>query len=162
MEERPDREHLLQKIVAVSGFLFALLILPVAQFVLVNGRANQAEKGNVAGVSTDETITRGSVATDPATCTTDKQKQLTDLQSWLTNRMVALDRDYKASVQPYQAALPLVTGNDIQAEKAALNQLIADETTKYNTDKAQITAAVDKQTKEFSAIDCGETPTAGQ
>jgi peptidoglycan hydrolase CwlO-like protein len=153
--EDDKREHLLQKVVAVSGFLFALLILPIAQFALVNGRP--AEEGTVAGVSTDETVTQASIE-DPTACLEDKQQKLTELQEWLSGRLIALDRSYTAVVAPYQAALPVVTG-DVEAEQRALNELIAKETAKYDAEKAQIVAAVDAQVKEQSSRDCGVATT---
>jgi hypothetical protein len=148
-----DREHLLQKVVAVSGFVFALLILPVAQYLLVHG--GQPEQGAVAGVSTEESVINSNVpALDPVACQADKEAQLAELQEWNDGRMAALDRDFAAAVKPYQDAITLVTGENVAAEQEALGRLIADETTNYETKKNQILAAVDKRVKEISSTDC--------
>jgi hypothetical protein len=153
-----DREHLLQKVVAVSGFVFALLILPVAQYVLVHGGQQPAEQGTVAG---DTTITNADLPSDPAACTAKKSQDLKDLQAWQDNRLAALDRDYKTAVDPYKAAIPVVTG-DVVKEQASLQSLIDDETRKYTAKKTAITTAVDKQITALSAQNCGPvaSPTA--
>lgn len=158
-----DREHVLQKVVAVSGFLFALLILPVAQYFLVNSQQQPAkqDQGTVAGVSTDTTITNASV-TDPTACNAQKSQDLADLQRFYTGEIAALDRKYNPLIQSYQTALSQTAADD-QANRAALQKLIDDEQQQYATDKAPIQIAVDKQTKEISSRDCGTataTPTA--
>ncbi|HSI20986.1 MAG TPA: hypothetical protein VLA04_04810 [Verrucomicrobiae bacterium] len=153
-----DREHLLQKVVAVSGFLFALLILPIAQYMLVNGREGVAEKGAVAGVSTGETVLGSVVADDPVACQATKEKDLRELQEWSDSRLLALQRDYNAAIAPYEQAIPLVTGQNVEQERGALSKLIAGETVSYNAKKEQIAAAVDGKVSEISRVDCGTVP----
>jgi hypothetical protein len=149
-----DREHLLQKIVAGSGFLFALLILPIAQYYLVNSPETPKEQGTVAGVSTDKTVTEA-VVQDSTACTEQKSKDLSDLQVWQDGRIAALTRELDAAVQPYQQAIEVVTGENVEAEKAALTKLIADEQQAFEAKRNQIVAVVDAKVKELSTKDCG-------
>lgn len=156
-----DREHFLQKVVAASGFLFALLILPVAQYLLLDGqnRAEQTEQGSVAGVSTEEQIIRGNIPQDnPLQCLEAKRQELTNLQEWSTGRLAALQREYEAAITPYQQAIPVLTGDNVDAERAALQGLIADEAAAYSARRDQIVAAVDARVKEVSALECGTVP----
>lgn len=158
-----DREHLLHKVVAVSGFVFALLILPVAQYFITNGREQaKQETGTVAGVSTDTNITKGAVVQDPATCEQNKEKDLADLQVWYDGRLTALNRDHDAAIKPYQEAIPLITGDNAETEKASLQKLIDEETATYSTKRDQIASAVDSQTKEISSRICATPVPAAQ
>jgi hypothetical protein len=154
-----DREHLLQKVVAASGFLFALLILPIAHYTLVNGvTEGQQDQGEVAGATTDESVLRSSVAADPLACRSEQEQELRELQNWQDGRLIALRRNYDAAVQPYQAALPLLTGENIEAERLALTRLINDETSKFEVQRNQILAAVEARGKEISSRACGTVP----
>jgi len=146
-----DREHVLQKIVAVSGFVFALLILPVSQYIITNSRDQAKEQGNVAGVSTDTTITQASITQASATCSQKKEKDLADLQLFLDGKMTALAREYDAQSAAYKAALPL---EQDPAGKAALQKLIDEETASYLAKKDQVTLAVDSETKQISSEAC--------
>lgn len=155
-----DREHLLQKIVAVTGFLFALLILPVAQYFLVGGhQAAQSEQGTVAGVSTDKTVTNADVPSDPAACSAKRTQDLADLQKFYDGEVLALQRKHQA-LQMYksaQASLPTDATADV---KDSFVQLVATEQASYDKDLAPIKAAVDAQTKAISSEDCSVTATA--
>jgi hypothetical protein len=150
-----DREHRLHKVVAVSGFLFALLILPVAQFILKDGRElAQRESGSVAGVSTDTSVTNASVI-DPVTCSATREQELKELQAWSEVRIGVLDREYATTVAPYEAAIPVLTGDTVATEKQALEGLISEAQQSYETKRDQVVTAVDAQVKEISSRDCG-------
>jgi hypothetical protein len=124
-EEYPEelqKEYLLHKIVAVSGFLFALLVLPVVQHVLVasreaaqpSGIAGQSapENGEVAGVSTEsqaaavaeEQALQGSRPAvqryaSVAACLEDQEAQLKQLEQWGNNVKLRALEKYLASTQ---------------------------------------------------------------
>jgi hypothetical protein len=154
-----DREHLLQKIVATSGFLFALLVLPIAQYLLINGEAGgHPEQGQVAGVTTDESLLRGSVPSDPTACRADQEKELRELRVWQDGRLLALQREYETAIEPYQAALPVLSGSSIETERQALQRLINDETRSFEAKRDQIITAVERQAKEISARPCETVP----
>jgi hypothetical protein len=153
-----DREHVLQKVVAVSGFLFALLVLPVAQYLLVNGQQQApTEQGTVAGVSTDNTVTTDAVVQDPEACIAQRSQDLADLQRFYDGEIANLNNKHNPLIQGYQAALAQTAATDT-ANIVSLNKLITDEQAAYSKEKAPIQAAVDKQTKEISSRSCGETP----
>ncbi len=156
-----DREHLLQKVVAVSGFLFALLILPVAQYFLVNGRATTStDQGTVAGVSTDTTVTNADVpAVDPAACIAKKTQDLADLQRFYDGEIAALDKKHPALVQE-KDTLAAMTADTPVEQRDALTGVIATEQSEYDAAKAPIQTAVDKEAKRLSGQDCGVVPTA--
>lgn len=152
-----DREHVLQKIVAVTGFLFALLILPVAQYLLVHNQDQPAaqEQGTVAGVSTDNTVTNA-VVTDPAACVAQRTQDLADLQKFYDGELANLSNKHDPLIKGYQTALSQTPTSDT-ANTAALSKLIADEQAAYNAEKAPIQTAVDNEAKNISSRNCGET-----
>jgi len=110
------KELLLHKVVATSAFVFALCILPVAQYLLIgHGAASQrGEQGTVAGVSTDSSITEASVPTPtPATTTVQtcevlQQQKLESLQAQLTNWIASekqLEVKYPQDYSSYESAI---------------------------------------------------------
>lgn len=147
-----EKEHVLHKVVAASAFLFALMILPVAQYLLVNSKA---DNGQVAGVSTDQTITRSNV-TNPVECSQKKDQDLADLTKFEDGKKRALLRDYQTAVQPYQAAQQVLTGTpeQIQTEKAALDKLIDAEYQPYLKKLSDVQTAVDTQRQQINAEVC--------
>jgi len=84
------KEHLLHRIIAASSFVFALCILPVAQYALVGLGENGDGQGAVAGVSTDRTITEqnvpaASASPDPESCSVRDQavaKAQAQISAW--------------------------------------------------------------------------------
>jgi len=151
------KEHLLHKIVATSGFLFALCILPVAQYLLVNG-GKIPSNGSVAGISTDTKVA-AEVPQDQgssASCSAKKQQELSDLATFYNGKKAALLRDYQTAVQPYQAAETVLAGTpeSIAAEKAALDGLINDQNTKYTQNLAAVDAAVKTAQDGIAAESC--------
>lgn len=148
-----DKEHVLHKVVAASAFVFALMILPVAQYLLVGTKPG--ETGQVAGVSTDKTITQQNVQS-PAECEAQKQKDLSDLATFETGKKQALLRTYDAAVAPYTAAEKVLTGTPehIQTEKQALEGLIDAEYQPYLAKLSTVEQAVSKQRDEITARTC--------
>lgn len=148
-----DREHVLHKVVAASAFVFALMILPVAQYLLVGNKT--PETGQVAGVSTDKTVTQQNVLS-PSECEAQKQKDLTDLSTFEAGKKQALLRTYDAAVAPYTAAEQVLTGTPekIQSEKQALESLIDAEYQPYLAKLSTVEQAVSKQRADITARNC--------
>jgi hypothetical protein len=148
-----DKEHVLHKVVAASAFVFALMILPVAQYILVGSKP--AETGQVAGVSTDASVTKQSVLS-PAECVAQQQKDLADLTTFEAGKKQALLRAYETAVAPYKAAQQVLTGTPekIQTEKQALNSLIDVEYQPYLAKLSTVQTAVEKQRADITARTC--------
>lgn len=125
-----EKEHLLHKIVASSAFLFALCILPVAQYFLVTNQLPANSKsapqlGQVAGVSTDKSIIQNDVpAPSPAmpiqnsnyaglSCIQKKNKEMAELTTYDTGYKQHLLSVYETTVAPFQNALkqPVIAKN---------------------------------------------------
>jgi hypothetical protein len=146
------REHTLHKIVAVSGFLFALCVLPIAQHYIV-GSDNAG--GTVAGVSTDTSVTQADVAPSltPEQCAAKQQKDLADIQRFYDGKKQHLYALYQTAVKPYtdtEASATLAP-----ADKEALDSLIADEYKKYTDELAKVDAAVVPVKAAVTATTCG-------
>jgi len=151
-----DREHLLQKIVAVSGFVFALMVLPLAQYLLVNGQSAK-EQGTVAGASTDKTITDTHASlVDPKACVAKQTQDLADLQRFYDGEVANLKRNHP-ELDEYKAAQASLPADASAETKASFVTLIADAQASYDADLAPIQKAVDAETERLSSQDCGAT-----
>ena len=154
-----EKEHFLHKLVASSAFLFALLILPVAQFLLVSGQP-AAQKGDVAGVSTE--APSSSVAPQriltPTECEAQRTKDSTDLANWSQGKKRAMLTTYETAVKPYKDALLVLTGDQatIDEEKSSLNKLIEAEYRPYLEKLAAVDKAVQTQNQEIVGRTCGD------
>jgi hypothetical protein len=157
MTDLKHREDLLHKIIATSGFLFALCILPVAQYYLVTNQLPSGSKadGQVAGVSTDTSITEASVpVTTPVshgTCVAQKNSDLESLLRFERGNLIAYKRDYETALIKDQNSLTLLNAGD--REKLSL-LLFASETKKYNESKVQLEAVLAPQKKAVESRPC--------
>lgn len=155
-----EKENLLHKIVASSAFVFALCILPVAQYLL-GGTGALSEKGTVAGVSTDQSITEQSVAVPspsaaPLSCVDQQKKDLADLDSWMAGKKAAITREYDNAVKPYRDAIPSLQGtpSQISANVTILNQKIADAYAPYDKRLSAAESAVASQKAAIESRSC--------
>ena len=148
-----QKEYLLHKVVAASAFLFALCILPVAQYFLVTNQLS-GENGEVAGVSTDKNITQASIPSED--CQQKKDTDIADLDRYNNGKKIALLRSYEISVEPYRAAIRVLQGTPetVQSETAALNQLIDTEYQPYLKKLSEVESAVESQKKEIESRSC--------
>lgn len=150
-----SREHLLHRLVAGSAFVFALCILPVAQYYLVQSRTSTArnEQGEVAGVSvggSPEAEVLGAVATPepepktPEECEAKEQKDLEDLQRFIDGKKKAMLTEYEVAVQPYRYALSAIDPQapNASAERDELNSLIDAEYQPYLQELATVEQVV--------------------
>lgn len=162
-----EKEYLLHKILAASAFLFALCILPVAQYLLVSNRLEEpgivgVEQGQVAGVSTEDANTTGQVvragvaapinpdeSVEEGTCSPALAEEVAQLERWTTGKKAAMLAAYEASVKPYQEVVPTLRGSAeyIASETAALNRLIDAEYQPYLKKVAEVDRAVESQKK---------------
>lgn len=154
-----EKEHLLHKIVASSAFLFALSILPVAQYFLVtNQLQTQTQSGVVAGASTDKTITQAADVPQitPGTCIQDINADIASLEAWRLNKEKGLDSDYQKAIEPYTAAKSVLTGDptSIAQESGALDMLINDEHQKYLDKIGAVEKAINQQKIDDRANVC--------
>lgn len=154
-----EKEHLLHKVVASSAFLFALLILPVAQFLLVSGQPT-AQQGEVAGVSTEApsvSVAPQRVLT-PAECEAKRTTDLADLEKWDEGKKRAMLTTYEAAVKPYKETLAILTGTQesIDTEKESLNRLIEGEYRPYLEKLESVETAVATQRQEIVSRTCGD------
>ena len=152
------KEQLLHKVVATSGFLFALCILPVAQYLLVNG--GTAQNNSVAGISTDTKVV-GDVPqsqTGAANCAAKKQQSLDDITTFYNGKKAALLSAYQAAVKPYQDAEAVLTGTpeSIASEKTALDKLINDQYVPYTQQLAKVDAAVETARNGVTVESCDD------
>lgn len=153
------REHRLHKIVAGSAFLFALCLLPVTQYFLVNGMGGspmaQEETGQVAGVTTERTQ-QSVQGEDLLSCVQRKDKDTADLQLFSEGKKKAMLRDYESAVQPYREAAALLQGapEQVAQERAALEDLIDEEYQAYLSELATVEAAVAGAQQEINSRVC--------
>ena len=151
------REDLLHKIVATSGFLFALCILPVAQYYLVANQLPAGAKieGQVAGVSTDTSITEASVPTPiPAGhqgCEAQRAVDLVNIQRLETGDLIAYKREYEVALTKDQDSLTPLSASDRQKLSTLL---FAAEAKKYEDSKTQLEAALVPQKKSVESRPC--------
>jgi hypothetical protein len=145
-----DRKiKLLHKILAVSGFFCALLILPVAHFFLLDAHVSGTEVGQVEGVSTERPDATSTPSPSPLTCA-EKTQKLADLDTWLTEqKKFELDR-YNSRVVNFQATLPTLQGS----EKDALQKVIDGEQATYQRRVQAASDAVDVQKEETASLPC--------
>jgi hypothetical protein len=166
-----EKEHLLHKIVASSAFLFALCILPVAQYYLVTNQLpanskNAPQIGQVEGVSTDKSIIQNDVpAPSPVmpvqnsnytglSCIQKKNKEIADLTSWDTGYKQHLLSVYETTVAPFQNALKQTIIAQNSEAVASFNQKID---AAYQTYLGKLNAeesAVATQKAEFESVVC--------
>lgn len=147
-EKLLQKERRLHKLVAVSGFLFALCLLPVTQYYLVTYQLNDKQKSELAaqvdsGSASASTVdpNQRQLASEPETnlalpilgstsgvnCSEQRDADLSSLDSWLNSRKVALYRDYQNQVMPYKQAIAGLTGtsSQIDKERAAIDKLVS-------------------------------------
>jgi hypothetical protein len=160
LQEDLAREHFLHRLVAGSAFLFALCILPVAQYFLVGGR--NIEQGQVAGISTEVTpspTVLANISENGATlleCTQKKETDSADLSRFLDGKKKAMLRDYEAAVEPYRYAKTQLVGSgeQVATESASLDKLIDDEYQKYLKQLADVDTAVAAEQKTIEERVC--------
>jgi hypothetical protein len=154
-----EKEHLLHKVVASSAFLFALLILPVAQYLLVSSQP-AVQQGDVAGVSTQapEVSVAPQRVLTPAECEAQRAQDLADLSKWDEGKKRAMLTAYETAVKPYKDAIAVLTGDQatIDQEKYSLNQLIEDEYRPYLERLDSVQKAVATQRQEIVSRTCGD------
>ena len=178
-----EKERKLHKIVAASGFLFVLFMLPLIQYSISSGKAgggssiaqnsqNQdpQENGQVAGASTDESILDES-ATDSNNsnnsndskafasiedCQAKKSKDLADLEKFSNGKKIALKDAYETAVKPYKEALSKIVGTpkNIADERGALDQLISDQYATYLRKLDEVERAVSSQKASIDSLRC--------
>ncbi len=150
-------EHLLHKVVACSAFLFALSVLPLAQYVFVDQvvpTTATSEQGQVAGVST----TRESIPT-ALTCA-EQTTQVADLQKWLEGRRSFILSEQDKATKGYTDAIALLESDTTRstAEKeqeiASIQSLIAGTLTPYTKRLQQSETAVADQIATIQASPC--------
>lgn len=164
-----SREHFLHRLVAGSAFIFALCILPVAQYFLVQSRTEVSatqEKGEVAGVSTSNNTSEpevlGVAATPEASpktkaeCEAKKTKDLADLQRFIDGKKKAMLTSYEVKVQPYRYALSALDPNSpsASAERAELTSLIDAEYQPYLQELATVEKLVVDENARISSAAC--------
>lgn len=148
----PDEQkiQILHRILAVSGFICALLILPFSHYYLLDRQLTSvAETGQVAGVSTTLPEIAASPSASPLTCAQKAQK-LADLDKWLVDQKTYEAQRLSDQITPFQKTLPTLTGQ----EYTALNSVI---TTAQQTSQARVQAAegaVDSQKKDVASLPC--------
>ena len=175
-----EKEQVLHKVVAASAFLFALCVLPVAQYYLVTNKLEgKSESGQVAGASTDQSITRSSVAStsgstetgDPVaacdksypqlSCEERRSKCLDDLDRFLTGKKQSIISGYESLtvVKQYRAALEDIQKNNPSdtTNIEALNKLIDGEYQPYVKKLSDVESAVESQKKLLEARSCSES-----
>ncbi len=154
------KEQFLHKVVAASGFLFALCILPLAQYALNN--SGNGSDNSVAGVTTtaspQNTIQAADVAqpVSPAVCEATKQKDLSNLQLFYDGKKKNLLATYESSVAGYKAAETALTGTpeSIATEKASLDKLIDDQYQPYLKNLTAVDAAVNASKTDIQNRSC--------
>src|ERR1044072_9795036 len=150
-----EKEHLLHKIIAASAFVFALMILPVAQYFLVSNKL-PPEQGQVAGFSPEPQVTTQANVANPAECEAKKQQDLADLDRFYNGEKQAKLRDYEAAVAPYKQAQEVLQGEPekVQQEKAALDGLIEAEYQPYIQKLTAIEQAVSGERQTIQSRSC--------
>lgn len=168
----------LHKTMAVSGFLFALTILPVAQYVIISNRipvgtdtttATARELGSVAGVSTDadneavkeEHAVNGDepVMVRYATvdqCLAKRDLDLSQLESWNTQMQKFYMNQF--STQPEVAELETKLNNTAlsQAQRNDISAALDLMRSTYGVDKklSDLKRAVDNQKTAILSRTC--------
>lgn len=154
------KEDILHKVVATSAFLFALSLLPVAQFVVERSKVAKApvsSQGQVAGARTDTETVRGSVPVqDTALCEGQKTEELAELENWAAKTRKGYTNAMSAKIKPYQEAIPVLQGSPAQIaeEKAALEGLMAQEKAPYDKKLSDLEKAVASQKDAIASRPC--------
>ena len=158
------REFVLHRVLAGSAFVFALCILPVAQYLLKTNQSSDLEGGQVAGVSTNAPADRAmeNLASSPEAssstlnCQEQKDKALVDLDRFLSGMKLALSRNYSVKIAPYQTSLNGIQGDSPKAieERGAIQKLILTESNKYQAELAKTELAVSKERASTLAQVC--------
>lgn len=155
------KELLLHKIVATSAFVFALCILPVAQYLLSGQKTptQTVETGTVAGASTDTSIIEQSVPTPPVNllgCDAQKQQDLASLQTEQDNWVASLQvLENKATVS-YDAEIAALTGtaDSIVQQTEGVNARKAQAIAAYEASINQEEASVSSQKNAVESRSC--------
>jgi hypothetical protein len=154
-----EKEHFLHKIVAISGFLFALCILPVAQYYLVTSKLPvntlNPNQGQVAGVSTDTTITHADISSSlvHSQCVAQRDIDLANLVRLETGNMKAYQREYEDALAKDQSSIALLSVADHQN---LLPALLEQEKKTYQDHQNQLEAALEPQKKAVESRPCPE------
>ncbi|MEI6478299.1 MAG: hypothetical protein WCO52_04930 [bacterium] len=153
-----QKEHLLHKLIASSAFLFALCILPVAQYLLVSGQVTSTATktgGQVLGASTDSTIINADVPS--LSCQEAKTKDLNQLEVSYYQPTLAkwqADEDTAASALEGELVNLKVDPATTQAQLDALSAQIEATKAPFETKIAQLTSAVESQKNEIESRAC--------
>lgn len=166
------KEQILHKVIAASAFLFALCILPVAQYFLVSNqlpdKSASTTTKEVASTPNPEEKVMGnvpaeelnSVSSQPVTkgqaCLQQKERELSDLERWVNGKKNALWRSYEQNISPYKQAMDQIEGDPekVASEKAALQSLIDQEYEDYLKKLSEVEAAVDSQKQSIQSRSC--------
>lgn len=176
--EIAEKEQKLHKIVAASGFLFVLMMLPLVQYLITSGQAayiaenktkNSQESGQVAGASTDDSVLAGANATTSGEedttvkkyasvqdCQAQKAKDSDDLDRFANGKKVALKNTYEESVAPYKKGLEQLDkkSKNYVSERGALDQLISDQYVTYLRKLDEVERAVLSQKASIDSTLC--------
>ena len=151
------REQRLHRVIAATAFVFALCVLPVAQYLLVQRPTQQLastqENGQVAGVTTTRDLGDAALATPApptpsptslAECNANKAKDTDDLQRFAEGKKKSMLSKYEVSVQPYKVALANLSGEgpDVIRERENLSQQIDQKSTAYQAELNTVEQAV--------------------
>ena len=157
-----EHENLLHKIVAGSAFVFALCVLPLANYALQSGRNQAQEAGKVAGASTDTTIINGDIAkpqiTPQATplCGAEQAQALANLDLFVAGQKSFLQKQFSENTAQYTAAIAHLTGTKqhVASEKLALQSLIQAKQDDYSTRLAKVESVVAPQKAALLSASC--------
>lgn len=169
LTDEQRRQHLLHRVIAASAFIFAICILPVAQYYLVS--SEQLDGGQVAGVSTvaldqtgeDRALNVVEASPTPSeeggqqlTCSQKQQKDLEDLDIFLKGKKSAMERNYLAKIAYYQEAIAQIEGDSAEAleDRAGLLKLIEAENRPYLNELAQVESVVSAERTKIQAVSC--------
>lgn len=176
--EIEEKEQKLHKIVAASGFLFVLLMLPLVQYLITSGQKayiaennakSSQESGQVAGASTDENVLAGATTTTPGAtdntvkkyasvqdCQAQKAKDSDDLDKFANGKKIALKNTYEESVAPYKKGLDQLNkkSKNYVSERGALDQLISDQYATYLRKLDEVEKAVSSQKASIDSVEC--------
>lgn len=150
-----EKEQFLHKTIAASAFVCALCILPVAQYLLGEGSL-VSQQGDVAGASTDTSITQASIAKFGPECEDQKATDLADLDKYLTGTRIAFENEFGKRAKPYQEAITVLTGTteSIATDTAALAELVEVERQAYLSKLSSLESAVSSQKNDIEARSC--------
>ena len=162
LKEDLAREHFLHRLVAGSAFLFALCILPVAQYFLVG--THTTELGQVEGISIQvspspsATVFASENGATLAECVAKKDTDTSDLTRFLDGKKKAMLKEYEQTVQPYNTAIAqvrLLPPSEQNTQSiAAYQKLIDNAATSYNQDLTNVNNAVAAEEQSIQNRTC--------